>query len=73
MTQSDSFRWLTHRIVIDGEEHGMSIATIECRDGLWHVDIEKFTKEIHSTAFHSGTIRITTDKDMRIRPTLEFF
>ena len=53
-------RILAHHIVVDGYDYGMAVATVHCSGGLWHVDVEPFTREIHSTTFHSGTVIITT-------------
>lgn len=50
-------RYLAHRIVYRGREYPLSIVIIRrFTDGSTDVKIEKFTAEIHSTSFYSGTI-----------------
>lgn len=49
-------RWLAHHIVFRGVDHGMVLLTVGDNGSI---SIEPFTAEVHSTAFHSGTITIT--------------
>lgn len=55
---NDNEAWLAHRIFINGIEHPLSIAKIKACNGRWEISVDKFSREVHSTSFHSGTIRI---------------
>lgn len=57
-------RYLARRVIHEGHEHGLSIVTItKHADGLWHVDVEKYDREIYSTIYHPGTIKICDPLD----------
>ena len=74
MTPYDNtLRWLTRRVIIDGVEHKLAIVELIFADEKWHINVQKFERETHSTAYHPGTIQITTYKDSRKKPLLEFF
>ncbi len=74
MTPSDdTCRWLAHRVIVDGNEYTLAVLTVTHTSDGWHVAVKKFDRETHSTAFHSGTIRVTTHKDLLEKPVLEFF
>lgn len=50
-------RYLAHHIIYKGVDHPMSVLVIDERnDGCYEIRIEPFTRELHSTVFHSGTI-----------------
>lgn len=68
---NDGESWLAHRIIFNGELFTLSIAAIKLCGAEWKVTVEKFTHEVHSTAFHNGTIRIDT-KQPGARPVLSF-
>lgn len=52
-------RYLAHHIIYKGTRTDLAVLTITERpDGTHDIDISPFTHEIHSTAFHSGTIRV---------------
>lgn len=74
MTPSDDTRrWLAHRVIVDDTEYSLAVLTVTHSGDGWHVAVKKFDRETHSTAFHSGTIRVTTHKDSLKKPVLEFF
>ena len=55
-----STRYLAHHIIYRCKDHGMAVLElIERPDGTRRVSIEPFVREVHSTSFHSGTIRVT--------------
>lgn len=69
MTASDkSERWLARHVVVDGTTYGLSLVEIYTGNGLWHVSVTPFRQETHSTVYHPGTIKITTNKDPLKRP-----
>lgn len=74
MTPYDNtLRWLTRRVIIDGVEHKLAIVELIFADEKWHINVQKFERETHSTAYHPGTIQITTYKDSRKSLCLNFF
>ena len=75
MTVSDTKpgRWLARKIIVDGIDYGLSVVSICHKDSRWEITIEKFERETHSTSYHSGCIRISTDKNPEVAPLIEFF
>lgn len=73
MTASDydTSRWLAHHVIVDDIDYGFAIATISHKDAGWKVSVDKFEGETHSTAFHSGSIKITSYKDTTLKPQIE--
>ena len=63
MTPYDNtLRWLARRVIIDGVEHKLAFVELIFADEKWHINVQKFERETHSTAYHPGTIQITTYK-----------
>lgn len=50
-------RYLARRVIVDGEERGLSVVTIDARGG---VTVEPFERETHSTVMVDGTIVVIT-------------
>lgn len=53
-------RVMAHCIVYGGVEHRLSILTLSERDGLWHVSIEPFVREVPGTVFVNGRVELRT-------------
>lgn len=68
-----SERWLARHVVTDKGEYGLSLVELSLEGDMWQVKISPYSQETHSTSYHSGTIRIITDKDPSKKPRLEFF
>ncbi len=57
-------RYLARKVIHGGREYGLSIVTIKKdSDMRWHVEVEKFVREVYSTTYHDGTIVICNPDD----------
>ncbi len=57
-------RYLARRVEHAGQVFQLSIVEIfQDKTGLWHVKISPFEREIHSTPYYNGTLRITDPTD----------
>ncbi len=51
---------LAHRVIIDGTEYPMAVATIRHTGNGWTATATPFERECEATEFHSGTVIIDT-------------
>ncbi len=73
MTLSDDGgRWLARNVIADGAEYGLSLVEIFRDMDRWYINITPFSHETHSTVYHTGTIKITTNGDKEKKPTVQF-
>lgn len=57
-------RYLARRVEHAGAVHSLSIVeVVQTPDGLWHVKVYPFSREVHSTPYHNGTIRVVDPHD----------
>ena len=59
-----SIRMLGRQVEHLGKTYPLSIIeAVEHSDGLWYVSVVPFCREVHSTPYHSGTIRVCNPAD----------